>query len=77
MIVDGTPIYESNDLRNYKKRVNQYLKEHQDEMAIYKLKYNKSLTESDVKYLEEVLWNDLDLKKIIKTSLVVRQSQDL
>src|SRR5690625_6630801 len=41
VIVDGTPIYGSNDLRNYKKRVNQYVKEHQDEMAIYKLRHNK------------------------------------
>src|SRR5699024_5088967 len=51
VIVDGKPIYGSNDLRNYKKRVNQYLKEHQDEMAIYKLRHNKSLTKGDVKFL--------------------------
>lgn len=66
VITEGVPIYGSNDLRNYKKRVNQYLKEHQDEMAIYKLKYNKSLTESDVKFLEEVLWNDLGSKEDYK-----------
>src|SRR5699024_663087 len=53
IISDGTPIYGSNDLRNYKKRVNQYLKEHQDEMAIYKLKHNKSLTKTDVAFLED------------------------
>lgn len=63
MIVDGTPIYGSNDLRNYKKRVNQYLKEHQDEMAIYKLKHNKSLTKTDVAFLEDVLWNELGSKE--------------
>ena len=63
VIVDGTPIYGSNDLRNYKKRVNQYLKEHQDEMAIYKLKHNKSLTKTDVAFLEDVLWNELGSKE--------------
>ena len=66
IISDGTPIYGSNDLRNYKKRVNQYLKEHQDEMAIYKLKHNKSLTKADVEFLEDVLWNDLGSKEEYK-----------
>lgn len=53
------PIYGSNDLQNYRKRVSQYLKEHQDELAIFKLRNNKPLTESDVSHLESVLWSEL------------------
>src|SRR5699024_4315407 len=56
---DGEPIYGSNDLQNYRKRVRKYLKAHQDEIAIFKLRNNKSLTEQDVKHLESILWNEL------------------
>lgn len=63
VIVDGTPIYGSNDLRNYKKRVNQYLKEHQNEIAIFKLRHNKPLTKEDVAFLEDVLWNKLGTRE--------------
>lgn len=63
VVKDGTPIYGSNDLKNYKKRVNQYLKEHQNEMVIYKLRHNKTLTKSDVTILEKVLWNELGSKE--------------
>lgn len=51
--------YGSNDLKNYRKKVNQYLKEHQDQTAIYKLRHNKPLTHQDVQTLEEILWNEL------------------
>lgn len=51
--------YGSNDLQNYRKKVNQYLKDHQDQTAIYKLRHNKSLTKQDVKTLEEILWTEL------------------
>ncbi|WP_430489152.1 DEAD/DEAH box helicase family protein [Rossellomorea marisflavi] len=54
-----TPFYGSNDLQNYRKKVNQYLKEHQDQTAIYKLRYNKSLTRQDVEILEGILWSEL------------------
>jgi type I restriction enzyme, R subunit len=54
-----TPFYGSNDLQNYRKKVNQYLKEHQDQTAIYKLRYNKPLTKQDVEILEGILWSEL------------------
>ena len=60
------PIYGSNDLQNYRKKVNQYLKEHQDQTAIYKLRHNKSLTKQDVETLEEVLWNELGTQEDYK-----------
>lgn len=53
------PFYGSNDLQNYRKKVNQYLKEHQDHTAIYKLRHNKQLTRQDVDALEIILWNEL------------------
>ncbi|MGO5010651.1 DEAD/DEAH box helicase family protein [Niallia sp. Sow4_A1] len=56
---DEAPFYGSNDLQNYRKKVNQYLKEHQDQTAIYKLRYNKPLTRQDVETLEGILWNEL------------------
>jgi len=39
--------------------VNRYLKDHQDQTAIYKLRYNKPLTKQDVQTLEEILWTEL------------------
>src|SRR5699024_1412083 len=56
---EGKPIYGANNLQNYRKRVSQYLQEHQDEIAIFKLRHNKSLTEQDVNQLESVLWGEL------------------
>ena len=37
-------MYNVNDLKNYRKKVEHYLSEHKDEMAIYKLRNNKKLT---------------------------------
>jgi type I restriction enzyme, R subunit len=54
-----TPFYGSNDLKNYRKKVSQYLKDHQDQTAIYKLRHNKPLTRQDIETLEGVLWNEL------------------
>lgn len=55
--------YSVNDMQSYKKKVNQYLKEHQDDLVIYKLKNNKELTREDIKHLEKILWHDLGTKK--------------
>ncbi|WP_026677383.1 DEAD/DEAH box helicase family protein [Fictibacillus gelatini] len=63
---DGTPFYASNDLHNYRKKVNQYLKEHQDQLAIYKLRHNKPLTKQDVETLERILWNELGTEEEYK-----------
>ncbi|WP_044896171.1 DEAD/DEAH box helicase family protein [Bacillus alveayuensis] len=60
---EGKPLYASNNLQNYRKRVNQYLKEHQDQIAIYKLRNNKPLTAQDVKLLEDILWKELGTRE--------------
>ena len=59
---EGEPIYTSNDLKNYKKKVEFYLKEHEDHMSVYKLRNNKKLNETDMKELERILWTELGSK---------------
>lgn len=62
-VKEGEAIYNTNDLKNYRKKVEHYLKEHQDELAVYKLRHNKKLTKQDVKQLEKILWEELGTKK--------------
>ena len=61
-VKEGTSIYNANNLKDYKKKVEFFLKEHDNMIAIYKLKNNKKLTESDLKELENVLWKELGTK---------------
>lgn len=55
-------MYNSNDLKEYKKKVEYYLKAHQDELAIYKLRNNKQLNQEDLKTLERIMWEELGSK---------------
>lgn len=48
-----------NNLKNYRDRVNSYLKEHRDDTSVYKLRNNRELTGDDILHLEEILWHDL------------------
>lgn len=59
---EGDPLYDTSNLQNYKKKVEYYLKEHQDNLAVYKLRNNKKLTKSDMEQLEELLWKQLGTK---------------
>ena len=59
---EGEPIYDSNDLKNYRKKVEYYLKEHGNNLSVYKLRNNKKLSESDLKALEKLLWEELGTK---------------
>ncbi len=52
-------MYNINDLKNYRKKVEHYLKEHKDEMVIYKLRNNKKLTKEEIKHLEDIMFNEL------------------
>lgn len=61
--VEGEPIYTSNDLKNYRKKVEFYLKEHEDNLSVYKLRNNKKLNASDMQELERILWNELGSKE--------------
>ena len=59
----NSSIHNVNDLKSYRKKVEFYLKEHQDELAIYKLRNNKKLTKQDIETLERVLFNELGSKE--------------
>ena len=58
----NTSIYNVNDLKNYKKKVEHYLKEHQDELVIYKIRNNKKITNEDLEHLENIMFNELGTK---------------
>lgn len=64
-VAENASILNVNDLKSYGKKVEHYLKEHQheDTLAIYKLRNNKPLTKQDVEYLEQILWNELGSKE--------------
>lgn len=52
-------MYNINDLKDYKKKVEYYLNSHKDELAIYKLRNNKTITKQDVETLENILFKQL------------------
>ena len=54
---------ENDDLKNYKMKAEFYIRQNQDNAVIAKLKSNKTLTDSDVKELEEILWSELGTKQ--------------
>ena len=49
---------ENDDLQNYKARAEYYIRKHQEEGVIAKLRGNIPLTQNDVKMLEEILWSE-------------------
>ncbi|MDO4926292.1 MAG: DEAD/DEAH box helicase family protein [Turicibacter sp.] len=62
-VEESGPIYGGNDLKNYRKKVEHYLHEHRDELAIYKLRNNKELTKQDIETLEALMWTQLGTKE--------------
>lgn len=54
---------DSDELDNYKAKAEFYIRQHQDDFVIAKLKSNKPLTETDIKSLEEILWSELGTKE--------------
>ncbi len=55
--------YRVNDMENYRKKVNKYLKDNKDDLVIYKLRHNLNLSEEDIKHLEKILWGELGTKE--------------
>lgn len=53
---------ENDDLKNYKEKVEYYLREHLESGAILKLRSNVPLNKDDVSELEDLLWNQLGSK---------------
>ena len=60
---ENTPIEMGNRLENYRKKVEFYLKEHQDNMAVHKLRNNQPLQKGDMQELERILWQELGSKE--------------
>ena len=53
---------ENDDLKNYKAKAEFYIRQHQDNAVIAKLKGNRPLTSVDVKALEAILWSEVGTK---------------
>ncbi len=53
---------ENDDLENYKAKAEYYVRQHQDDLVIAKLKKNQPMTQEDLKTLEKILWSDLGTK---------------
>ncbi len=54
---------ENDDLKNYKAKAEYYVREHQDNSAIAKLKSNVPLSAEDISELEKILWSELGTKE--------------
>ncbi len=54
---------ENDDLKNYKTKAEFYIRQHQDNEVIAKLKSNTPLTGEDVKSLENILWSEVGTKE--------------
>lgn len=53
---------ENDELKNYKAKAEYYIRQHQDNIAIAKLKTNQPLTETDIEILEQILWKEVGSK---------------
>lgn len=54
---------ENDDLKNYKMKAEYYLKQHEDNQVIAKLKTNHPLTVQDLEELEKILWDEVGTKE--------------
>ena len=54
---------ENDDLKNYKAKAEFYLRQHQDNVAVAKLRSNIPLTGQDVAELEKILWSDVGTRQ--------------
>ena len=63
---DGIPMPIDDTLQSYREKVNRYILDNTDKMAIYKLRHNQQLTEEEFSVLEEILTNELGSKEDYK-----------
>lgn len=54
---------DSDELKNYKAKAEFYVRQHQDNIAIAKLRTNKALTATDIASLEKILWSEVGTKE--------------
>lgn len=66
-VILSTEVYvselENDDLKSYKEKAEYYVRQHQDQEVIAKLKTNIPLSPEDVEELEAILWSDLGTKE--------------
>jgi type I restriction enzyme R subunit len=62
IVAENIGDFNASSLQSYRKKVNAYLKNHQDDLVIYKLRNNKPLSNADLKHIEKILWYDLGSK---------------
>jgi len=60
---------ENDDLKNYKAKAEFYIRQHQDETAIAKLKGNIPLSEKNMAALERILWSEAESKQEYEAEL--------
>lgn len=54
---------ENDELKNYKAKAEFYIRQHQDNIVIAKLRTNQPLTHVDVESLEKILWKEVGTKE--------------
>ena len=54
---------ENDDLQNYKTKAEYYVRQHQNDLVIAKLRMNKPMTWQDIGELEKILWKELGTKE--------------
>lgn len=54
---------ENDELKNYKAKAEHYIRQHQDNIVISKLKTNQPLTQKDVEALEEIMWREIGTRQ--------------
>ncbi len=54
---------ENDDLKNYKIKAEYYVRQHQDQIVIAKLRSNIPLTALDIKSLENILWSEVGTRQ--------------
>jgi len=62
-MIENESELENDDLKNYKAKAEFYVRQHQDNLVIAKLKSNQPLTELDIHQLENILWSELGTKQ--------------
>lgn len=62
-MVENESELDNDDLKNYKAKAEYYVRQHQDNLVIAKLKSNQQLTALDIKQLEDILWSELGTKQ--------------
>lgn len=53
---------ENDELKNYKAKAEYYVRKHQDDFVIAKLRTNKPLNKTDLESLEKILWSEVGTK---------------